>query len=160
MPEANTSLNGSLQQSAQNVQPTTQSAPNMQQSAPNMQQMPDPMPQQRQASLGAPKSTQEPQPSTPEPRPDTPLTEAFKIIREQQQQLQDQQRTYQEQISQLLRSGASINDGSAAPQSQQNVNPVQVQVPRVTMPGESAPEPEPYVSLADLGKEIGKRPRK
>lgn len=155
MPEANANLNGSLQPSAQSAQPTTQSAPNMQQSPQQTQQMPSLM-QQRQAPLGAPKSTPEPQPSTPEP--DTPLTEAFKIIREQQQQLQEQQRTYQEQISQLLRSGASINDGSA-PQ-QQNVNPVQVQVPRVTMPGESVPDPEPYVSLADLGKEIGKRPRK
>lgn len=80
----------------------------------------------------------------------------FDTQQKQIAQLIEQNRSLQSQIETLLRSGASITDDSQQQQQQQQAQNAQ-QVGNMTQAQFEYRRSEDYVSLADLGKEIGKR---
>ena len=84
-------------------------------------------------------------------------TQAQMFAMQQQQiaQLIEQNKSLQSQIGTLLRNGASIVDDSQQ-QQVQNAQNVQ-QIGNMTQAQAEYRRSEDYVSLADLGKEIGKR---
>lgn len=79
----------------------------------------------------------------------------FDTQQRQIEQLIEQNKSLQSQIETLLRSGASIVDDSQQQQQQQAQNAQQVG--NMTQAQSEYRRSEDYVSLADLGKEIGKR---
>lgn len=79
----------------------------------------------------------------------------FDTQQKQIAQLIEQNKSLQSQIETLLRSGASIVDDSQ--QQQQQAQNAQQQVGNMTQAQFEYKRSEDYVSLADLGKEIGKR---
>lgn len=84
-------------------------------------------------------------------------TQAQMFAMQQQQiaQLIEQNKSLQSQIGTLLRNGASITDDNQQQQQQQAQNAQQVG--NMTQAQFEYKRSEDYVSLADLGKEIGKR---
>ena len=84
--------------------------------------------------------------------------EMFAVQQQQIAQLIEQNKSLQSQIGTLLRSGASIVDDSQqqAQNAQQQAQNAQ-QVGNMTQAQFEYKRSEDYVSLADLGKEIGKR---
>lgn len=80
----------------------------------------------------------------------------FETQQKQIAQLIEQNKSLQSQIETLLRSGASIVDDSQQQQQQQQAQNAQ-QVGNMTQAQAEYRRSEDYVSLADLGKEIGKR---
>lgn len=81
--------------------------------------------------------------------------EMFAMQQQQIAQLIEQNKSLQSQIGTLLRNGASIVDDSQQQQQQQAQNAQQVG--NMTQAQAEYRRSEDYVSLADLGKEIGKR---
>lgn len=79
----------------------------------------------------------------------------FEQSQAQVAQLIEQNKSLQNQIGTLLRSGASITDDSQQ-QQQQQAQQAQ-QVGNMTQAQAEYKRSEDYVSLSDLGKEIGKR---
>lgn len=84
-------------------------------------------------------------------------TQAQMFAMQQQQiaQLIEQNKSLQSQIGTLLRNGASITDDNQ--QQVQNAQQQAQQVGNMTQAQAEYRRSEDYVSLADLGKEIGKR---
>lgn len=79
----------------------------------------------------------------------------FDTQQKQISQLIEQNKSLQSQIETLLRSGASIVEDNGQQQQQQAQNAQQVG--NMTQAQAEYRRSEGYVSLADLGKEIGKR---
>ena len=79
----------------------------------------------------------------------------FDTQQKQISQLIEQNKSLQSQIETLLRSGASIVEDNGQQQQQQAQNAQQVG--NMTQAQAEYRRSEDYVSLADLGKEIGKR---
>lgn len=84
--------------------------------------------------------------------------EMFAMQQQQIAQLIEQNKSLQSQIGTLLRNGASITDDNQQQQQQQAQNAQNMQqVGNMTQAQAEYRRSEDYVSLADLGKEIGKR---
>lgn len=81
------------------------------------------------------------------------LTKLFEQSQAQVAQLVEQNKSLQDQIGMLLRNGASVtdNNGTSTP------NDTTQKIGNMTQAQFDYKQSEEYVSLADLGKEIGKR---
>ena len=86
------------------------------------------------------------------PAEDT-LTKLFEQSQAQVAQLVEQNKSLQDQIGMLLRNGASVTDNNGT--SPQNGNTQTIG--NLTQEQFEYKHSEKYVSLADLGKEVGKR---